>query len=342
MGDAPQPGYRMPWGNRRIGSAAHNSIYSSIRIPFTSSIRITATLPPGAGTIAPFCETGCEVYWFWVHGLEALPVQLGDSLVLPSNARLRVYQKEATYEPLEMVSFMRSEADHGAVYLASFLFDAPNLNFLEGCFRAFLGPNRTVPAPVSAYLLPSVSVCVPLCVSVLHICSTEQRVLLSSGSEEFFLSSWYFCNGECIYTLPGAGMTHSELGNGTARLSAFRLFEEDPIFFEDGFELRWRNGDMTHMAPGPDYGHKCVDSDQPGVNGSAVIGRPGAARVTSSIWAYEWSDTEEGAPPAVETALDFAKSLHLLVSLVRAPHMKSYKWRILRLPSLLVSNSSNK
>ena len=107
---------------------------------------------------------------------------------------------------------MRSEASHGAVYLASFLFDAPNLNFLEGCFRGFFGPNRT-------------------------------RILLSSGSEEFFLSSWYFCNGQCIYSLPGAGMTHSELVNGTVRLSAFRLFEEDPVVFEDGIELKWRNGD---------------------------------------------------------------------------------------------------
>ena len=218
MNDDSQPGYKMPWGNRRIGSAAHNSVYSTIRIPFGSRIRVTATLPPGVGVVAPFCTSGCEAYWFWIHGLEALPVQIGDSLVLPSNARLRVVQKEETYEPLEMVSFVRSEASHGAVYLASFLFDAPNLNFLEGCFRGFLGPNRT-------------------------------RILLSSGSEEFFLSSWYFCNGQCIYSLPGAGMTHSELVNGTVRLSAFRLFEEDPVVFQDGFELKWRNGDSKSSAP---------------------------------------------------------------------------------------------
>ena len=119
----------------------------------------------------------------------------------------------------------------------------------------------------------------------------------------------------------GAGMTHSELGNGTARLSAFRLFEEDPIFFENGFELRWRNGDMTHMAPGPEYGHKCVDTDMPGVNGSSVIGHPGRARVTSSIWAYEWSDDDAAGPSTAEdpsAVLDFAKALHLLVSFVRA------------------------
>ena len=43
-------------------------------------------------------------------------------------------------------------------------------------------------------------------------------------------------------------MTHSELGNGTVRLSAFRLFEEDPIVFEDGFELKWRNGDSKSRS----------------------------------------------------------------------------------------------
>ena len=198
MDAIPTPDYKMPWGNRRIGSAAHNSIYNSIRIPCMKSVRITATLPPGAGTISPICEGGCEVYWAWFHGLEAMPIELGDSLALPPTARLRVYQQQKVYEPLEMVTFLDSKAQHGVVFLAAFLFDAPNLNFLEGCFRAFIGPNKT-------------------------------RTLLSSGSEEFFLSSWYFCNGRCIYSLPGAGMTHAELGNGTVRISAFRLFEEDPL-----------------------------------------------------------------------------------------------------------------
>ena len=57
-------------------------------------------------------------------------------------------------------------------------------------------------------------------------------------------------------------------------------------------ELRWRNGDLNHLAPGPEYGQKCVDSDMPGVNGSVVIGKPGRNAVTSSIWVYEWDDDD--------------------------------------------------
>ena len=59
----------------------------------------------------------------------------------------------------------------------------------------------------------------------------------------------------------------------------------------------------------------------PGVNGSSVIGHPGRARVTSSIWAYEWSDDDAAGPSTAEdpsAVLDFAKALHLLVSFVRA------------------------
>ena len=80
---------------------------------------------------------------------------------------------------------------------------------------------------------------------------------------------------------------------------------------------------MTHMANDADYGHKCIDSDIPGVNGSAVIGHPGPARVTSSIWVYEWSDADEDPAEGASAPMDFAEALAQLVSFVHAGDLEA-------------------
>ena len=77
------------------------------------------------------------------------------------------------------------------------------------------------------------------------------------------------------------------------------------------------------MANDADYGHKCIDSDIPGVNGSAVIGHPGPARVTSSIWVYEWSDVDEGPAEGASAPMDFAEALAQLVSFVHAGDLEA-------------------
>ena len=81
------------------------------------------------------------------------------------------------------------------------------LTFLEGCFRAFIdGSNKTM--------------------------------WLSSGTEDFFLSAYYFNAG--TFQAPNSGLTYIDKG----RVSAYKFFENDPLLFSKSLDLWWRCSDL--------------------------------------------------------------------------------------------------
>merc|ERR1712032_355559 len=65
------------------------------------------------------------------------------------------------------------------------------------------------------------------------------RSTISSGTEDYFLGTYYFNRGK--YANPVAGLT--DLDKNTQQFSAYRIFDSDPLYFEDGLNLTWRNGD---------------------------------------------------------------------------------------------------
>ena len=87
-----------PWGVGLFGhTAQHGGVYSTMRIPFASSVRTTIESgvrnPPG----------GHGTFWMIVRGIESYPVVLGD-LQLPSAARLRLFRFNATTKPKQLVT----------------------------------------------------------------------------------------------------------------------------------------------------------------------------------------------------------------------------------------------
>jgi hypothetical protein len=71
-----------------------------------------------------------------------------------------------------------------------------------------------------------------------------------------------------MYHLPIAGLTHkAQDADGTCRFSAYRFHEDDPIIFQKGFRLAWRNGEEKDGKP---------------------YGSPQHSRATSYVWLYEW------------------------------------------------------
>jgi hypothetical protein len=82
--------------------------------------------------------------------------------------------------------------------------------------------------------------------------------LLSSGTEDFFLSAQYFDLG--TFTTPLSGCT--ALDRDASTFTAFKLFEEDPVVWHANFSLVWNLGDTSW--PG------------------------NATTVTSLTWAYVW------------------------------------------------------
>lgn len=99
--------------------------------------------------------------------------------------------------------------------------------------------------------------------------------ILSTGTEDYFDSAWYFNAGE--FHLPVAGFTHLETTGGI-KWSAYRFHEMDPLIFNNGFKLVWRNGDTVDPS-----GIKCMME-----TGGGIVGTPTASNVTSYAWVYTW------------------------------------------------------
>jgi len=216
-----------PWGSARLGKSGHPSgLYNTYRVPFGKSIRVTGQL--GAGVEKP------QMFWWIIRGVENLPLFLGN-IHLPDNARLRLeVRDQVELEPLQILDICHSSRA-GALYQVTLAVASKNFNFLEAVLRAYLD-------------------------------GAQEPLLLSSGTEDYFLGTYYFNRG--MYHFPIAGLTHKDQdADGTCRFSAYRFHEDDPIIFQKGFRLAWRNGEEKDGKP---------------------YGTPQHSRATSYVWLYEW------------------------------------------------------
>eukprot|EP01102_Stenamoeba_stenopodia_P004782 TRINITY_DN15143_c0_g1_i1.p1 TRINITY_DN15143_c0_g1~~TRINITY_DN15143_c0_g1_i1.p1 ORF type:complete len:367 (-),score=99.63 TRINITY_DN15143_c0_g1_i1:74-1096(-) len=229
-------------GSDITGKTAHGGgLYNTYRIPFGASIKITAALAYEAD----------NTFWFIVRGLENMPVIIGD-LVLPSDARLKLYKNEAvTLQPLEYTTLASVNSSAGALFMVTIEAESLDLNFLEACFRAYID-------------------------------GASQPQFLSSGTEDFFLSAFYFNGG--LFTTSQSGLTHFDVpSGGEQKISMYKFFQRDPVLFTDSFQLVWRNWEdgacPTQWPPNPTV--EDIRPDAPMVN---------VMTYTSYVWVYEWSN----------------------------------------------------
>lgn len=216
-----------PWGTEHIGKTGH-----------PSGLYNNYRIPFGESIrITAQCEDieGAPPFWWIFRGTENLPVHLGD-IRLPEEARLRLYKVEShTAKPFEMVELCDSRKG-GALYQVTLAAKSKDLTYLEGCLRAYIDGAK---APL----------------------------LVSSGTEDYFLGTYYFNRG--IYHTPVGGCTH--LDPQDASFSGYRFHDRDPIFFQQRLRLDWRNGETEFWT----------EEDKP-------IFDPGDTVVTSYVWVYEW------------------------------------------------------
>jgi Protein of unknown function (DUF2961) len=217
-----------PWGTNRIGKTGRPSgVYNTYRIPFGEGVKVTASLAPSV--------RGPQVFWWIVRGLTDYPVRLG-GIPLPASARLKLRRLEkVSTAPLQEVTILDTKA-RGLLYAVTFEAISENFNYLEACLRAY--PN-----------------------------GRDEPVWMSSGTEDYFLGTYYFNAG--IYHNPVAGLTHGDPDRpgSSYRFSAYRFHEDDPVPFQDGLRLVWRNGEELN-------GHR--------------YGDPKPTTLTSYAWTYEW------------------------------------------------------
>ena len=259
-----------------------------------ASIQFTPSLASGVGFDDDFNPWGNEMFgkgaatgaWFWnfrvpfyrnitvtvqtsepsviyiiLRGGLNVPVTIGGTKV-PFGGRLKQHRINRTYDALDFVNIVDVPADKdGVFFMHTLSWAAPNLNTLEGCYHWFSPHDAAWPGE-----------------------------LLSTGTEDFFDSAYYFDGGR--FHLPVSGFTHlntsANTPYGSTTFSAYRFHKEDPLYFQRGLRFVWRNGDRSDHS-----GIKCLI-----VTGGTINGSPGAAHVKAYGWVYEWDHVS--APQAAE------------------------------------------
>jgi hypothetical protein len=211
-----------PWGTARIGKTGQPSgIYNTYRIPFGSSVRVTAQRAPDA--------EDDPMFWWIVRGTESLRVRIG-GVCLPQTARLRLYKlQDHRAKPLEEFALCDVKGA-GALYQVTMAAKAlrqsgswKDLSYMEACVRAYES-------------------------------GATEPLFLSSGLEDYFLGTYYFNKGR--YYTPIAGLTHLDKKDNS--FSAYRFHEDDPVFFQNGLRLTCRcgetlDGQTLHDPPETQY-----------------------------------------------------------------------------------------
>eukprot|EP01046_Picozoa_sp_COSAG06_P051782 COSAG06_NODE_8534_length_2137_cov_1.766438_2_plen_269_part_01 len=141
-----------PWGTEFFGhTAVEGGTYSTLRVPFARSLRVTVQPAPGTTTNS--------IYWFDIRGVEALPIILGE-LQLPPTARLKIHRvSNRSLAHLEMLTIADAPAGtSGAILGTKFDGTSDGFSFLEACPRFYPTANPD-----------------------------EPPIYLSSGAEDYFL-----------------------------------------------------------------------------------------------------------------------------------------------------------
>jgi len=223
-----------PWGNELLGKTGH-----------PSGLYNTFQIPfeRGVKVTAQLAREvqSPKIFWWIVRGVENLNAGVGN-IQLPSQARLKLIRKRIRLKPLQFVDLC-DISGRGFFFGLFMAAESENYNFLETCLRA-------------------------------SIDGAGEPLFLSSGTEDYFLGTYYFNRGG--YHLPMAGLTHKgKSGNGLCRFSAYRFHTRDPIVFQKKFRLLWRNGEEM---------------------GGHVFGSPKETTLTTYVWIYVWKE-ETTSPP---------------------------------------------
>jgi len=153
-------------------NAQTGGVWSTMRIPFQASIRVTIAQAP----------SGVHQGTFWgiIRGVEALSVTLSDVELPPAARLVQSTISGAVFQPGDFITLAAAPAGRDGLMLSTFL-DATSgdPNYLEGCFHVVNGDDGAV-------------------------------TWLSSGTEDYFLSASYFDEG--VYASSQAGLTYRGAG----------------------------------------------------------------------------------------------------------------------------------
>ncbi len=199
-------------------------------------------------------------YWYIIRGSQNYPIIVGD-LELPKTAKLKLYKiEDMTLYPLQYVVLASTNNASGMLYQVTLAGSSSDFHYLEACFRAVVDDENDIQ-------------------------------YLSSGTEDFFLSAYYYSAGQ--YHNSHAGLTFF---NNPGTMSAYKFFEDDPVMFTKSFKLFWRCGEaftdnncfkLSNRACFK-KGDETYCKNRNGVHERLKGLDPSITKITTYVWTYEW------------------------------------------------------
>lgn len=244
VGILPQ-GDVTPWHSAFFGSLGRNSWFSTIRVPFERSLVVTYQQATGEPNNVMFFAQARAVEGLTLDGIIA-------GVVLPPSARLQVQVREnVAYAPLEYMTLADVPAGtSGALFGTTLWWVSNSSNTIEGCVRAFTP----------------------------HTASFNESMLMSTGFEDYYASSWGMIAGPWQGPWSGRTFWNSSAALLNLATSVYRLHTADPLFFTDGLRFVLRNGETRDAT-----GQKCTQE-----TGGSPVGTPGTTNLSVIAWVYTW------------------------------------------------------
>mgnify|MGYP002803519054 FL=1 len=202
--------------------------------------------------------------WYIVRGLVGVKLVVG-SWILPEGTRLKVYKQDKIVTPLNIATLSNTTNKAGMLFLVTLDISSATPVFMEGCVRA-------------------------------NIDHSNETTFLSSGTEDFFLSAYYFNTGSYEGYQSGLTYKREDGPDDFTKIIAYKFFLDDPILFSKSFHLMWRNNEKLGGADG------CPSQFPPNLKGEGLhikYSRKTNARSSSHtdladahlksyVWVYEW------------------------------------------------------
>ena len=186
-------------------------------------------------------------FWYIIRGVYNYPLIFG-VLQLPAHARLRLYKNtDVMLEPFEFLDMVDTEGNGGALFQVTLAANSSTFQYLEGCVRAYID-------------------------------GSDKPIWLSSGTEDFFLSAFYFNEGR--FYSANSGLTYLQ---NPGAMSAYKFFETDPVLFTKSLRLRWRSGEK--VGSGMDDCPNDFRRSMGDFNASPYLK---TTLATTYAWVYEW------------------------------------------------------
>jgi len=212
----------------------NNAINFNYQIPYYTSVSITLQQPAG--------HFDDSVIWYSIKSTDSVNIVI-NGFRIPEGAYLRAVRKSDDVVA-KGAQFELLNTDNDGLLLGIYLFASGGVsnNYLEGCIRAYIG-DATIPN------------------------------LVSSGLEDYFISTYYFDTGTFAEECAGTPLLDLE----GYKLSAYSLYHKDILpFVSGGYKLTVRNGDQQSSDD--------IDLD----DAETIHGIVGNTTFGAQVLTYEW------------------------------------------------------